>query len=65
MLSNGFKNNDVPVKDTDGNGLSKEAEKLARCKEHFENILNRPEAEQVLEIPPATEDLDIHLPWKW
>ena len=60
MLNNhGFKNNDVPVKDTDGNVLSKEAEKLARWKEHFENILNRPEPEQVVEIPPAAEDLDI------
>ena len=53
MLNNGFKNNDVPVKGTDGNVLSKEAEKLARWKEHFENILNRPEPEQVGEIPPA------------
>jgi len=43
MLKNDFKNNDVPVKDTDGNVISKEAEKLARWKEHFENILNRPE----------------------
>ena len=59
MLNNGFKNNDVPVKDTDGNVLSKEAEKLACWKEHFESILNRPEPEQVAEIPPAVEDLDI------
>ena len=36
--------------------LSKEAEKLAHWKEHFANILNRPEPEQVAEIPPATED---------
>ena len=50
MLNNhGFKNNDVPVKDTDGNILSKEAKKLARWKEHFENILNRPEPEQVVD----------------
>ena len=59
MLNNGFKNNDVPVKDTDGNVLSKEADKLARWKEHFKNILNRPEPEQVVKIPPAAEDLDI------
>ena len=50
--------NNVLVKDTDGNVLSKEAEKLARWKEHFENILNRTEPEQVIEIPPAAEDLD-------
>ena len=30
MQNNDFKNNDVPVKDTDGNVLLKEAEKLAR-----------------------------------
>ena len=59
MLNNGFKNNDVPVKDADGNVISKEAEKLARWKEHFESILNRPEPEQVAEIPLAVEDLDI------
>ena len=59
MLNNGFKNNDVPVKDLDGNVLSKEAERLAHWKEHFENIPNRPEPEQVAEIPPAVEDLEI------
>jgi len=32
---------------------------LARWKEHFESILNRPEPEQVDEILPAVEDLDI------
>ena len=30
MLNNGFKNNDFPVKDTDGHVLSTVAEKLAR-----------------------------------
>ena len=29
MLNNGFKNSDIPVRDVDGNVLSKEAEKLA------------------------------------
>ena len=37
----------------------KEAEELARWKEYFESILNRPEPDQVAEIPPAVEDLDI------
>ena len=55
MLNNGFKNNDVPVKDKDGNVISKEAENLARWKGHFENILNRPEPKQVAEIPPALD----------
>ena len=35
----------------------KEAEKLAHRKEHFDNILNRPEPEQVAEILPAAEDV--------
>ena len=30
MSNNGFKNNDVPVKEIKGNVLSKEAEKLVR-----------------------------------
>ena len=59
LLNNGFKNNDVPVKDIDGNVLSKETETFARWKEHFKSILNRPQFEQVAEIPPAVEDLDI------
>ena len=59
MSNNGFKSNDVPVKDRGGNVLSKEAEKFARWKEHFERILNRPEPEQVVEIALAAEDLDI------
>jgi len=45
-LNSDFKNNDVPVKDIDGNILLKEAEKLARWKEHSESILNRPEPER-------------------
>ena len=60
MLNNGFKNNDIPVKDIYGNVLSKEAEKLARWKVHFGSIVNRPEPEQVAERTiEAIEDLDI------
>ena len=33
------KNHPVPIKDIDGNVLSKDAEKLATWKEHFERIL--------------------------
>ena len=52
MLNIGFKNNNVPVKDIDGNVLSNEAGRLTRWKEHFESILNWPEPEQVAhEIP--------------
>ena len=37
----------------------KKPKNLPVWKDHFENILNRPEPEQVVEIPPAAEDLDI------
>ena len=57
MLNNDFRSSDVPVKDANGNVLSKEAEKLARWKEHFEHILNRAKPARMAEIPPAAEDL--------
>ena len=57
LLNNSFKNNDVPVKDIDGNVLLKETEKLVRWKEHFKSILNRPEPEQVAEISTGSRGL--------
>ena len=39
----------------------KKPKNLPVWKEHFENILNRPEPEQVVEIPPAAEDLDVFI----
>ena len=59
ISNNGFKTNYVPVKGIDSNVLSIVAEKLTRYKERFESILKRPESEQVADIPPAVEDLDI------
>ena len=56
MLNNGFRSSEVPVKDTDGNVLSKEAEKHPRWKEHFEHIVNKAEPAQVVAIPPRVED---------
>ena len=37
----------------------KRSRKTCLLEGHFENILNRPEPEKVVEIPPAAEDLDI------
>ena len=57
MLNNGFRSSDVPVKDTNENVISKEAEERSRWKEHFEQILNRADPAQMVAIPPAVEDL--------
>ena len=59
MLNNGLRSGDVPVKDTNGNDLSKEAEKRPRWKEHFEHILNRAEPAQMVAIPQEVEGLVI------
>ena len=47
MLNNGFRSSDDNIKYANGNVLSKETEKLARWKEHFEHILNREEPAQM------------------
>ena len=60
-LKGGFTNNDMPVKDRDGNILASENEKLKRWKEHFEMILNRPEPTIPTDIPEAESDIEIDL----
>ena len=59
-LKGNYANNDMPVKDSEGNLLASELEKLQRWKEHFKTILNRPEPLDRAEIPEATEDVDIN-----
>ena len=59
-LSGGLKNTDVPVKDTNGNLVSSETEKLECWKEHFQTILNRPEPTETAQIPEAEEDVDVN-----
>ena len=49
-------NQDKPVKDTQGNPLSKEVDQRERWLEHFRNLLNRPIPAERLDIPPATPD---------
>ena len=58
-LKGSFNSGDGPVKDKEGNFISSEQGKTARWKEHFEEVLNRPEPAQTPDIPPADEDLDI------
>ena len=58
-LKGSFNSGDGPVKDKEGNFISSEQGKTARWKEHFEEVLNRPEPTQTPVILPADEDLDI------
>ena len=60
-LKGSFTNNDMPVKDKDGNLLASELEKIARWKEHFMNVLNRPEPLDKANIPEAEQDVDIEI----
>ena len=54
------KRKEIPVKDRQGNVLSKDIEIKNRWKEHFETILNRPIPPEE-DIPSADRDLDIEL----
>ena len=42
ILSERKPNQSKPIRHKEGNILDKAHEKLARCKEHFEKVLNRP-----------------------
>ena len=55
-----MKNNDVPIKDTNGNLVSSETGKLECWKEHFQIIFNRPEPTETAHIPEAEEDVDVN-----
>ena len=58
-LKGTFSNNDMPVKDSEGNLLASELERLERWKQHFDTILNRPEPLERAEIPEAEVDIVI------
>ncbi|KAK3100758.1 hypothetical protein FSP39_024844 [Pinctada imbricata] len=61
QLSGNRKGNlDVPFKAVKGTIISDEKAKLDRWKNHFQHILNRPEPENIADIPEA-EDLDINM----
>ncbi|KAK3549305.1 hypothetical protein QTP70_034532 [Hemibagrus guttatus] len=54
-------NQDIPVRAKDGTPITEEYAKLERWKEHFRQILNRPDPPVLADIPEADEDLDIDM----
>lgn len=56
-LAGGFKNNDVPVKDSDGNVII--AEQMQRWENHFQNVLNREAPNTHANIPESDDDLEV------
>ena len=58
-LNGKYTRSNVPVRDKDGNVLSKESEQAPRWKEHFEALLNRPDPPSAPDIQAANEVLDI------
>ena len=51
---------EMPVKDAQGNTLFEKEAQLARWKEHFDTLLNRPAPENPPNIPPSEVDLPIN-----
>ena len=49
---------EIPVRDREGNLLTKDIDKRKRWREHFQGVLNRPIPPEE-DIPPAVEDLNI------
>ena len=58
-LAGGFKNNDVPVKDLDGNVITGIVEQMQRWKNHFESVLNRDAPSIHVNIPENDINLDV------
>jgi len=58
-LNGNYSNKDLPVKDANGDTITKEEDKLNRWKQHFETILNRPAPSQSAVILEAEHDLQI------
>ena len=52
---------DLPVKAEDGTPITEEQAKLERWREHFQQILNRPDPATFADITEAEEDLDIDM----
>nr|KAG5713351.1 hypothetical protein BaRGS_024899 [Batillaria attramentaria] len=59
-LSGKTSNPSRPVKDRDGNVISREEDQRARWAEHFKKTLNRPAPAVPPNIPPPTQLLDIN-----
>ena len=49
----------MPVKDKQGNLITSEREQDERWREHFEEVLNRPEPIELAHIPEADTDFEI------
>ena len=60
QLCNKFKSNSVPVRDKNGIPLTTEREQAERWKEHFKEVLNRPEPTVPAE-PDANDNLNINV----
>ena len=55
-----YKRTDRPIKDKNGNVLTSDKDQLKRCREHFEELLNRPPPQNPPDITPAEEVLQIN-----
>ena len=65
-LSGKYAKPERPVKDKDGKNIPNEEQQRCRWKEHFEELLNRPEPRNPPDIQPADTDLliDCNIPTK-
>ena len=59
-LAGKFKSTDQPVKDQQGNVISKEEEVLKRWKDHFEKVFNIEESSLEANVTPAERALDVN-----
>ena len=60
QLAGKYKYTDRPIKDQNGNVLTSDEYQLKRWREHFEELLNRPPAQDPPDIAPAEEVLQIN-----
>ena len=58
-LAGGLKNNDVPIKDSEGNAITGIAEQMQRWKKHFQSTLNREAPSIHVNIPENVNDLEV------
>ena len=54
-----FSGSSKPVKDEQGNPISRESEQRTRWAEHFKELLNRPQPKTMPDIPPGEQTLDV------
>ena len=53
-------NQEIPVKSEDDTLITEERAKLERWRQHFQEVLNRPDPVEFADIPEAEEDLEIN-----